>query len=655
MITKKIIAGLVSVVLAAGSLSASFYTGSESVALAEENEYIKTVSDSCDAFGYGKISSQSENEESLAISFNSSSNTFDDSKIYKTVDIYFLNEGGKTYLTIPSNLMQEYQMDITGSDVMYGVYGDDSDYITVDKNGLVKPKSTQTINIFGGTITDDFTAGTYYAYARTNGTNYIYRINLVEYTTYYATQKAKDYVDKYVTSDMSTYEKIEVICQFITSYDYSANHSSMVGMIVSGEGGDCWASTDTVNQMCEMAGLKTRVRYGANDSGAGSGHLNSIVIDNENNIYVVEAGYVGSAPRRYDIDLQSSQFGYRKLSDGTIEITEYLGIAPNIVVPEEIDGYTVSSIGNTVFYYSNRYMDDEITSVKLPDTITAIKDCAFYDCEKITSIYLPKNVSLIEKSAFGNCTNLKITVDPQNKNITEKDGILFTYDMKTIISAYNFKETSYVVPDGVQYIEDQAFYNCGTLQSITLPEGLIDIGYRAFCNCSLSNYDLVIPKSVTGIGYGALNSGFRSVTILNPNCVINNTKENNLCDQEDGATIVAKVIFGEDISTARTYAQKFNKQFCIIGQTPDLTDFYGSTLGDCNGDGEINSFDAVRILQAYASALVGNSLDASLISVYDVNCDNSVDSKDAVIVLQYYAKTIVGNINISLSEYISKV
>ena len=652
---KKIAAGAASVMIAVSSFASTVFIGSANHALAyEEKIYSGISSDSYAASGYGKIDSKSEDKEKYDISFNSSGRTFTDSEIYKTVDIYFLNDGGKEYLTIPSDLLQEYQMDITGSDVLYGVYESDSDYITVDKSGLVKPKSMQTINIFGGTITDDYKPGTYYAYARTNGKNYIYRINLVEYTTYYATQKAKDYVDKYITSDMSTYDKIETICQFVASYDYSANYSSMVGMIVSGEGGDCWASTDTVNQMCEMAGLKARVRYGADDPGAGSGHLNSIIIDDENNIYIVEAGYVGSAPRSYDIELQSSSFAYKKLSDGTIEITEYLGINPDIVVPETIDGYTVTSIGNTAFYNSNRYMDDEITSVKLPDTLTAVKDCAFYGCDKLTSLYLPKNLSLVEKSAFGGCDNLNITIDPQNKNIIAKDGILFTYDMKTLLMAYNYKKSDYTVPDVVQYIEDQAFYDCSALKSIIFPEGLIDIGYRAFDNCYLSNCDVVIPKSVTGIGYGALSSSFKSVTILNPNCVINNTKENNLCDKEDGNTISAKVIFGEDVSTARTYAEKFNKKFYIIGQTPDFSDIYGSTLGDCNGDGKINSSDAVRILQAYASILVGDSFETSLVSVYDVNQDNNIDSKDAVVVLKYYAEMIVGNLNMSLSEYVSK-
>lgn len=74
------------------------------------------------------------------------------------------------------------------------------------------------------------------------------------------------------------------------------------------------------------------------------------------------------------------------------------------------------------------------------------------------------------------------------------------------------------------------------------------------------------------------------------------------------------------------------------------------TVGDVNGDEKIDSKDAVRILQDYASFLTSNkySLD---VDTADVNGDEKIDSKDAVRVLIYYAASLVDSNVPSIEEY----
>ena len=65
-------------------------------------------------------------------------------------------------------------------------------------------------------------------------------------------------------------------------------------------------------------------------------------------------------------------------------------------------------------------------------------------------------------------------------------------------------------------IGNKAFYKCGPLKSITIPEGVTFIGNDAFCGCS-SIVNINIPDSVTSIGNFAFSdcTSLKSVTIGN--------------------------------------------------------------------------------------------------------------------------------------------
>ena len=65
-------------------------------------------------------------------------------------------------------------------------------------------------------------------------------------------------------------------------------------------------------------------------------------------------------------------FFYKFGSDGYIEITEYVGKETDVVVPEEINGRYVGSIGKNVFKDNKT-----INSIELPDHLYSIGDGAF--------------------------------------------------------------------------------------------------------------------------------------------------------------------------------------------------------------------------------------------------------------------------------------
>jgi hypothetical protein len=86
-------------------------------------------------------------------------------------------------------------------------------------------------------------------------------------------------------------------------------------------------------------------------------------------------------------------YTYNVIEDG-IEITGFdeAGICQEGPMPEEIDGYTVSRIGNLAFF------DNNGCQFILPSTITSVGEAAFFQAPTVMS--LPESLSHIDKAAF---------------------------------------------------------------------------------------------------------------------------------------------------------------------------------------------------------------------------------------------------------------
>ena len=197
----------------------------------------------------------------------------------------------------------------------------------------------------------------------------------------------------------------------------------------------------------------------------------------------------------------ASEWGYRQLADGSIEIISYSGTEKEIEIPAEIDGKTVSSIGNEAFCFS------EMTSITIPDRVTHIGDTCFFNCKKLTQIVLPESVSEIGGYAFTGCISLK--------EVTLADGITRIGD-----SAFaNCKELMHIeIPGSVSAIGNNAFTGCVSLAEVTLADGVSGIGNHIFDGCS-SLEELTIPGSVGKIGsetfsaYNGQGSGIKTIIV----------------------------------------------------------------------------------------------------------------------------------------------
>ncbi len=142
-------------------------------------------------------------------------------------------------------------------------------------------------------------------------------------------------------------------------------------------------------------------------------------------------------------------------------------------------------------YARNLYIGEEIAEdVVIPDTVTAIKEYAFYGWDCLKSVVIPDTVTSISANLFNGCENLE--------SITLGKGI-------TEIPAYAFSRCTSLkkiaIPDEVTKIGEGAFEYCENLEVVNIPEGVTELENSLFMGCD-SIKEITIPESVKAIKGG---------------------------------------------------------------------------------------------------------------------------------------------------------
>ncbi|MBE6879309.1 MAG: leucine-rich repeat domain-containing protein [Ruminococcaceae bacterium] len=111
---------------------------------------------------------------------------------------------------------------------------------------------------------------------------------------------------------------------------------------------------------------------------------------------------------------ETNVFDYRINADGTATIIGFKANDINIVIPETVDAYKVTAIGDYAFSGMNG-----IEKLTINAEITSIGNSAFYGCTSLKEVEIPDTVTQIGEYAFGNCPLLIPDIIPdsvQNKN-----------------------------------------------------------------------------------------------------------------------------------------------------------------------------------------------------------------------------------------------
>lgn len=170
-----------------------------------------------------------------------------------------------------------------------------------------------------------------------------------------------------------------------------------------------------------------------------------------------------------DVEIFGVTGTYEGSGSGGIDIYKWVSnIDQNIVIPD-----TVTSIRDSAFYnYTN------LSNVEIPNTVKSIKDFAFYGCNNLALTSLPDSIENISTQGFAFCYKLALTKLPNNLKIIQGNSFNSCRNIKINI-----------IPDSVTQIQSRAFSGCTGITSLYIPstcEKIICSGtsFLAFMNCS---------------------------------------------------------------------------------------------------------------------------------------------------------------------------
>lgn len=288
-----------------------------------------------------------------------------------------------------------------------------------------------------------------------------------------------DYIASKIKSGMTDLEKLEVITAFPAQYPYNASYSGWLSMVSCG-GGDCWASTYAILHLAEKVGITAHMRYGANNSGAGSGHRN-VAAKIGDEVYIAEAGYSGTTvPRPHSVTKENVGW-YYTVSSKKATIKQYDGWLEDLVVPSTIDGYPVVGLGNKAFYWGQSYSGMNVKSVKLPESINTLADSVFNSLKLIKTITIPKNVTSIGNFVFTNCLALtSIAVTSGNTKYISVSGVLYNKDKTKLLYYPTNKTGVYTAPSTLTTVGYYSIYYTNQLTTVKLPKTVTSIEEGAF-------------------------------------------------------------------------------------------------------------------------------------------------------------------------------
>ena len=188
----------------------------------------------------------------------------------------------------------------------------------------------------------------------------------------------------------------------------------------------------------------------------------------------------------------SGLFTYEIKGNGTAIITDFdwkSNKNQDVYIPNMIDGYTVTTIGEGAFSVGDNEYYNKLVVVTIPDTVTTLEEKAFF-LAPVSAINIPQNLRTIGSGALTTQSGVQFNLVPKHQWFAIIENALYEKSTKKLI-AISGTEPFLDIPDGIKTIGAYACYNgqrANALASmgVYVPDSVTTIEEYAFANISLT-------------------------------------------------------------------------------------------------------------------------------------------------------------------------
>lgn len=156
--------------------------------------------------------------------------------------------------------------------------------------------------------------------------------------------------------------------------------------------------------------------------------------------------------------------------------TKYTGNKSIVVVPEGITELA------PCLFWDNQLIEEVI----LPDTLVNISGDTFYNSSNLKKVNIPKNVKFMGNNPFAGCPNIEVINESPYFNLV--DGILYNRDFTRLIYyPISKKDDRYEIKEGCRILGKHSFYLCDNLKEVVIPSSIIKLENNPFSGCTKIN------------------------------------------------------------------------------------------------------------------------------------------------------------------------
>ncbi len=181
----------------------------------------------------------------------------------------------------------------------------------------------------------------------------------------------------------------------------------------------------------------------------------------------------------YTTTTESGEKEYSLVGISNHEITEFVALEGTI------------SIASDAFVGC-----EKLKSVDLGDTVKRIGDSAFSGCISLESVELPAGLESLGTGVFYGCKGLKSAVVPDVDYLHDGESNSNYLPNQLFYGCSSLESVQ--LADTIRYIGQAAFYGCVSLTEINLPDHLTGVSSTAFHSCAMTSIKL--PANVTSLG-----------------------------------------------------------------------------------------------------------------------------------------------------------